>query len=632
MSKSIEERYKSLSELDHILFRPGMWIGSTKNESKQMFIYDSDNESMISKDIEYSPGLLKIIDEVISNSCDEYRRSTNLGLTQLHVSISKNGEVEVFDNGGIPVVMHKDAGCYVPEFLYGRLRTSSNYNDDEDRNVVGTNGVGGSLAVIFSTKFTVDTCDGKKMYHRTWKNNMKEMCNDLKISDTQKHFTKLHFFIDFDKFDCGTEFSDDFISVIEKRCIDAAAANLGLKVTFEFKDGENSRKNTWKFSKFDQYIDLYKDYIDIEEGIKFEDDMKSVWVYPSGNINIGFVNGAECSKGTHIKGIRSFINNALVDVLQKKEKIDVTARQVDSKYSVFICIDVVNPSYSSQTKEELTTPVEKFSRDENYVFSVPDKFLSKVIKSEIYNIVIDWYKQKTAAEDIAKIRKLNKQAGKKLLRSDKFINCNSRKPEEKCLYIAEGASAVAGFRISRDPQTQACYEMRGVPLNTYGMTPVQIMKNQVFSDLINIIGLKWGEENTPDKLNFNKIVINSDMDPDGNHIAGLLIMFFSYFPELFKYGIICRNISPIIIAEKGNDTKTYFTLKEYKSDEKKLKGYKIKYVKGLGTLPNKFYKDMMRNPHYQVYTYNDLCEGVLRHWFAKGIASERRETLSTEVQ
>ena len=121
------------------------------------------------------------------------------------------------------------------------------------------------------------------------------------------------------------------------------------------------------------------------------------------------------------------------------------------------------------------------------------------------------------------------------------------------------------------------------------------------------------------------------MDPDGNHIAGLLIMFFNNFPELFEYGIICRNISPIIIAEKGNDCKTYFTLKEYKKDENKLNGYIVKYIKGLGTLPNKFYKDMMRHPHYQVYSKDEFSDGILRHWFAKGNASERRDTLSTEV-
>lgn len=628
--KTIEQKYKTVSELDHILLRSGMYIGSTKEEESQMFLYDAETKIMELKNVMYVPGLLKIIDEVISNSCDEFRRKDNMGLTQLSVTINSNGKVVIEDNGGIPVVKHSDVGCYLPEFIFGMLRTSSNYDDNEDRTGIGTNGLGVKIGNIFSKNFSVATADGKNEIEIIWKNNMREVISHGKPNKTNKHYTKTSFDIDFDQFEVQ-EFSSDFIDIIEKRCIDAAAANLGLKVVFEYKDKEDGRKSSWKFSKFDQYIDLYNGYVDVEDGINIADDMKQIWVYPSGNINIGFVNGAECSKGTHIKAVRQEINNAVAEHISKKHKIDVTARGVDNKYSMFICIDVVNPAYNSQTKEELTTPVERFSRNESYKFEVAQAFLNKICKSEIVNIVLDWYKQKVAAEDMAKIRKLNKQAGKKLLRSDKFIDCNSRKREEKVLYIAEGSSAVAGFRSARDPQTQACYEMRGVPLNSYGMTPIQIMKNQVFSDIVNIIGLKWGEKNVPEKLNFNKIVINSDMDPDGNHIAGLLIMFFNNFPELFEYGMICRNISPIIIAENGKRTKTYFTMKEYKNDEKNLKGFTIKYIKGLGTLPNAFYRDMMRNPHYQVYTIDELSEGVLRHWFAKGNAAERRETLSSKV-
>lgn len=630
--QKIEDIYKEMDEITHILERPGMWVGSVKEEQKQMFLYDTESQVMELKEVSYIPAMLKVIDEVISNSCDEYRRITNMGLNTINVTICSDGHIEVKDNGGIPIIKHKTAGCYIPEFIFGRLRTSSNYNDDEDRNVIGTNGVGSALANVFSKEFIIESADRKNKFHRTWKDNMRTVCDDLKVTKCEDHFTKTTLWLDFSRFDTkDTTFTMDFVDIIEKRCIDAAAANLGLKVVFEYKDAENGRRSSWKFSKFDQYIDLYNGYVDVEDGIKIADDMKQIWVYPSGNINIGFVNGAECSKGTHIKAVRQEINNAVAEHIIKKHKLDVTARGVDNKYSMFICIDVVNPAYNSQTKEELTTPVERFSRVDGYKFEIEQSFLNKVCKSEIVNIVLDWYKQKAAAEDQAKIRKLNKEAGKKLLRSDKFIDCNSRKREEKVLYIAEGSSAVAGFRSARDPQTQACYEMRGVPLNSYGMTPIQIMKNQVFSDIVNILGLKWGEKNVPEKLNFNKIVINSDMDPDGNHIAGLLIMFFNNFPELFEYGMICRNISPIIIAENGKETKTYFTMKEYKNDEKNLKGFTIKYIKGLGTLPNAFYRDMMRNPHYQVYTIDELSEGVLRHWFAKGNAAERRETLSSKV-
>lgn len=634
VKKKIEEIYREMDEITHILERPGMWVGSVKEEQKQMFLYNTESKVMETREITYIPAMLKVVDEVISNSCDEYRRPTNMGLNKLKVTISSDGWVEIEDNGGIPIVMHPTANCYVPEFIFGRLRTSSNYNDDEDRMVIGTNGVGSGLANVFSKKFIIESADTKNKFQRTWKDNMRTLCDDLIVEKCSDHYTCTKFWLDFKRFDTKAKtFSDDFIDIIEKRCIDAAAANLGLKVIFEYKDKENGRKSQWKFTKFDQYIDLYNGFVEVDEGIKFADDMKQVWVYPSGNINIGFVNGAECSKGTHIKAVRNEINTRVAEFMNKKNKIDVTPRQIDNKYSMFICINVVNPAYNSQTKEELTTPVERFSRDENYTFEVPDNFLNKVCKSEIINIVLDWYKQKSAAEDLAQIRKLNKQAAKKLLRSDKFIDCNSRKREEKQLFVYEGDSAKAGFRTARDPQTQAAYIMRGVPLNTYGMSAVQVMKNQVFSDMVNILGLKWGEYNDATKLNFNKICIASDADQDGSKIASLLLVFFNHFPELFEQGIVCRLISPIIIATKGTEKRKYYTMKEFEKDEKKLgSGWKIKYCKGLGGLNDAETREMMRQPIFHTFTKDEMADSMLRRWFAKGIASERKDMMKADLE
>lgn len=634
VKKKIEEIYREMDEITHILERPGMWVGSVKEEQKQMFLYNTESKVMETREITYIPAMLKVVDEVISNSCDEYRRPTNMGLNKLKVTISSDGWVEIEDNGGIPIVMHPTANCYVPEFIFGRLRTSSNYNDDEDRMVIGTNGVGSALASVFSKKFIVESADTKNKFRRTWKDNMRTLCDDLVVEKCSGHYTCTKFWLDFKRFDTNAKtFNDDFIDIIEKRCIDAAAANLGLKVIFEYKDSENGRKSQWKFTKFDQYIDLYNGFVEVDEGIKFADDMKQVWVYPSGNINIGFVNGAECSKGTHIKAVRNEINTRVAEFMNKKNKIDVTPRQIDNKYSMFICINVVNPAYNSQTKEELTTPVERFSRDENYTFEVPDNFLNKVCKSEIINIVLDWYKQKSAAEDLAQIRKLNKQAAKKLLRSDKFIDCNSRKREEKQLFVYEGDSAKAGFRTARDPQTQAAYIMRGVPLNTYGMSAVQVMKNQVFSDMVNILGLKWGEYNDATKLNFNKICIASDADQDGSKIASLLLVFFNHFPELFEQGIVCRLISPIIIATKGTEKRKYYTMKEFEKDEKKLgSGWKIKYCKGLGGLNDAETREMMRQPIFHTFTKDEMADSMLRRWFAKGIASERKDMMKADLE
>ena len=152
--KTVEEKYKSMDEISHILMRSGMYVGSNKFEEKDAFIYNHKTGKFEMKIINYIPAMLKVVDEVISNSVDEFRRKDNMGLTELYIRIDKdNGEIIVRDNGGIPIVKHKEAGIYIPEFIFGQLRTSSNYDDTEDRNVIGTNGIGVKIANIFSSEF-----------------------------------------------------------------------------------------------------------------------------------------------------------------------------------------------------------------------------------------------------------------------------------------------------------------------------------------------------------------------------------------------------------------------------------------------------------------------------------------------
>ena len=535
--KSIEERFKSMSEKEHILTRPGMWVGSIKYEEAQQFIYDVDEAKMKVADVAYK-------------------------------------------------------------------------------------------------QYEITSADGKKQYHRTWSNNM-EINDDLKISVTCDHFTETKFLLDYDRFDEHEEsyITEDFISIIEKRCIDAAAANQGLTTIFEYIENDKTiRKAEWNFKTFEEYIELYSDYIDQENCISFKDKQKQVWIYPDGGLNIGFVNGAECSKGTHIKAIRNEINNAIAAQILQKNKFDISPRNVDGKYTMFCIYHVANPSYNSQTKVELTTPVERFSLEPDYKFSIPDKFIKDCCKSEIVNIVIDWYKQKAEVEDQKTIRKLNKQAKTKV-RSEKFIDANTKVRKDRELWLFEGASAAASFRVARNPQTQAAYLLRGKPLNTIALGPSKITKNQEFSDVISILGLQWGEVNKADNLNFGKIVLCTDADEDGNSICGLLLTFFGiHFPELFDEGLICRAISPIIVAETAKDYKAYYKLEDYRKEMNSLKGYKIKYVKGLGTLSAPEFKEMMQKPIYHYFTKDDIYELSLRSWFGKGNASERKAMLKEDVE
>jgi len=633
-TKTIETKYQSLSEIDHILFRSGMYIGSVKEEMRSMFLYDIDDAKMLMDEVSYTPGLLKLVDEIVSNTGDEFRRKDNMGLTDIEVDVYRNGHFRIRDNGGIPVTIHKEAGVYVPEFIFGRLRTSSNYDDSEERDVIGTNGIGSKICVIFSNRFSVYTADGKKSYFRSWSDNMKKMNDDMKVTSCKDHFTEFQFDVDWTRFEDVNEVTDDFAAIIEKRIIDLCAANTGLNAHFRFIDGsEVVRDVEWSFKTFDEYIELYSDYIDRENVITFQDKQKQVWVYPDGGLNIGFVNGAECSKGTHIKAIRNEINNAIATQILSKNKIDVGSRNVDGKYTMFCVYHIANPSYNSQTKEELTTPVERFSMEKGYKFSIPDKFIKDCCKSEIVNIVLDWYKQKQEVEDQKTVRKLNKQAKNKMRNNDKFIDANTKRAQDKQLWIFEGDSAQSGFRVARDPQTQAAYMLRGKILNVHGMTPSKIMDNKELSDIITILGLQWGQKNKPEDLNFGKIVICTDSDEDGSCIAGLLLNFFGrLFPELFDAGMICRSISPIITAQKGNDMKKYYTLPEYKEDEKNLKGYKITYLKGIGTQEDDLYKEMMQKPIFHYFTKDELADISLNAWFGKNQSADRRNMLKSDVE
>lgn len=624
MTKTIEQKYRELSEQEHVLARPGMYVGSVKEETTTQFVFDREDQVMRQREVTYVPAMLKLVDEVLSNSCDEFRRPENLGLTQVKMTIMKDDIIVIEDNGGIPVVKHKEAGVMLPQFIFGRMRTSSNYNDDEDRAGLGTNGVGSALSNIFSKYFGVMTDDGKKRWLGNWRNNMSEFYDErIEKSVKKNHGTRTTFMLDMSRFETDKKFSQDFKDILLTRCVNAAAANPGL--TVKFTDEQTSGE--YCFKDFKDYIDLYRDYLTLKDSIEYKEKGKTVYVYPDGAINIGFVNGGICNKGTHIKALHSFINTSICEFLKKKDKIDLLPRQINGNYSMFCDITISNPDYDSQTKETLTTPIEKFYKDESEKFELPSKFLDSVVKSEIVNNVRDWYKKKCEAEDQRAIRKINREINKGLKRPDKYITCTSKKKQEKQLWIFEGDSAKAAFRNCRNPQTQAGYIMRGVPKNAADLSPVETMKNEVYNDLVTVLGLKFGSDFKIDDLKYGKIVISSDMDDDGHHIAGLLISFFNKWPELFEKGIVVRSISPIIVAKKGKLIKNFYSMDEYKKEATKMKsGWTFKFTKGLGGLNNQESKEMYQSPHFQVFKKDELADSVMRKWF-RADSDTRKELL-----
>ena len=217
-TKTIEEKYKSLTPEEHVLHRPGTYIGSTVTEDVEMFVLD--NGRFVKKTLKYNPGFIKLFDEIISNSVDESKRKgTKLDTIKVEVDV-KNNTIQVYDNGGIEVAMHKETKMYVPQMIFGTLRSGSNFDDNENRSWVGTNGLGSSLCNIFSEEFKVETADSKQRFTMVWKENMTKK-SDVKIDRTSQHYTRITYRPDLKRFGMKSIDNDTF-KIIEKRVYEIA--------------------------------------------------------------------------------------------------------------------------------------------------------------------------------------------------------------------------------------------------------------------------------------------------------------------------------------------------------------------------------------------------------------------------
>ena len=631
----IQNRYKKLDEIDHVLARPGMYVGSIKNELKDFFLYDPDEGKLTTCETEYCPALLKLVDEVISNSCDEYRRKTNMGLTEVEVSIDSNGTFVCRDNGGIPVVLHKEENMYIPAMIFSQLRTSSNYDDSDARTGIGLNGLGAKLSAIFTTEFIVETADRKKSFKESWSNNLRTPNNDQEIKSSKEHYTRLTYKFDLSRFDGIDCLSDEFAAIVEKRCIDAAAANNGLRVVFRhLTDGTEKRMSEWKFDSFEDYISMYSEYIETSELLKTSADNYEIFFCPSGSLSIGFVNGASCDKGTHIRCTQNAINESVAAFIKSKKKTEIVAKDVQGKYSVFCNFTVVNPSYDSQTKENLVTPESRFLGDnETFKLELQKQFTDKICKSDVIDYVLDYLKTKMNAEEQKALRKTQKDNERRRLDPDKYVACASS--GEGCeLYLFEGLSAGSAFRVARaDARHQAAFCMRGLGLNCLDVKATKAMANAEINQIVQIIGLKFNEYNKKENLRFDKIIITTDADYDGAHISSLLlVMFNTYFPELFDQHMVYRCLSPIIIATKGKERKKFYTMKEYEAEKANLSGYTFKYFKGLGGQSLEDYKYMLGpNKKLELFQKDSNANLSIHKWFGKKTSKDRKDAVKDEV-
>jgi hypothetical protein len=276
--RKVEDVYKKLSQLEHILLRPDTYIGSTEKQTAALWVYDggplgaaaaaagtssaapaaaaSAHPRLSFRQVTYAPGLYKIFDEILVNAADHKVRDASMDTLRVDIDAA-SGLVSVWNNGGgIPVEVHKGEGVYVPELIFGHLLTSSNYDDDEKKVTGGRNGYGAKLANIFSREFVVETADGArsgKRYRQVFERNMSRRSEpEVGPCPRGENWTRIAFRPDLPKFDMreGEPLEADTVALMRKRVFDIAGVlGKGVKV---FLDGARVPVRS-----FAEYVDLY---------------------------------------------------------------------------------------------------------------------------------------------------------------------------------------------------------------------------------------------------------------------------------------------------------------------------------------------------------------------------------------
>lgn len=609
---SIEKKFRKLTDIEHVLLRPGMYVGSVKPREEDAFLPNEAGSFSLQK-ISYNPAFLKIFDEIISNSVDEHRRNPNLNKIEVTVDQS-TGMIKIWDNGGIPVVKHADHDEWVPELVFSNLKAGSNFNDEEDRLVAGTNGVGSTLTNIYSLKFLVRTCDGKHEFKQDFSENM-TMRTDAEVTNKRKSgYTEITFYPEFKRFTLSG-IDDTHLLMMKRRCIDLAACNPSLSISFN--------KEVLKFESFKDYC---LRYVQTDNFLYTSGPRWKLGLAPSSGSfqQVSFVNSVETRDGgTHVEDIVNRIVTWIRERMKKKFKLDLKPGEIRSHFFVFVQADIVNPAFSSQTKEKLITEGSAFGSR----LELDETFLKKIFASEIIQKILDWAQQKAQAEERRQLRELNKNASKaKVL---KLIDAKAKEGRTRCsLMIFEGDSASSAVRKYRDPMFQGAFPLRGKFLNVAELTPTKIIQNQEVKDLVSALGLKLGED--PTDLRYGKILIYADADPDGDSIAGLLVNFLGrYWPKLFEDKRVYRVMTPLVVAQQGTDKKLFYTATEFEfwSKNISLAKWDIGYKKGLASLQSDEYADIIKDPVMFAITGDRDLRGVLDSWFKSDPSYRKRKIL-----
>jgi DNA topoisomerase-2 len=631
------------TDKQHILDNPDTYIGSVEEIDSNMWIMSDTDDKIIEKNICYIPGLFKLFDEGIVNCRDHVVRMKNrfdnksenaLPVTHIDVSIEPDGTITMINDGNGIDVAQKE-GIWIPELVFGHLRTSTNYNKDEKKIVGGKNGFGFKLVLIWSSYGRIETVDhirGLK-YVQEYKNNLDEICKPSITKCKTKPYTKITFKPDYQRLGIPGP-SLDLIALLKKRVYDiSAVTDKTLKV--KYNDTLVPVKN------FEQYINMYIGDKTATPRVYEDSGLEGRWEYavaltPTNEfVQVSFVNGIHTAKGgKHVEYILNQITRKLCEFIEKKKKVKVNPNTIKEQLILFLRCDIENPSFDSQTKDFMNTPSSKFGSK----CDVSDKFIEKVAKMGVMDAAL----QLTEVKENKAAKKTDGSKSKSVRGIPKLTDANwagTDKSKDCIIIFCEGDSAKAGIisgLSSDDRNTIGVYPMKGKILNVRGEAVKKISENKEITEIKKILGLETGKnynniEDVYKNLRYGKVLFMTDQDLDGSHIKGLGINLFQ--SEWHSLAIIPGFIgfmnTPILKAKKGSTELEFYNDGEYNAwkEVNDTKGWKIKYYKGLGTSTGKEFREYFEKKKIVGFEHSETSDNAIDMVFNKKRADDRKDWL-----
>lgn len=567
---------KSLDYFEHIRKYPGMYIGS--------------------KD---AKGLLHCVKEILSNSIDEYLNGAG---STIIVEMLKNNGIRITDEGrGIPHGKHS-SGCSTLQACFGIANTGGKFDNATGQTGYNTSGgehgTGGKAVNALS----------KKMIVTTSREGLKETVEFSKGQFISHNEEK----IDPNITGTSVEFYPD-PTVLETIIFDVAAIRAmiqefsflckGLKFIFVTDDGR-AKEFYSEHGLFDFMTYLNKDKNLITSPIYFEqeEDKFKLEVAIAYNSSYSstvklYTNNIPQEKGTHLTGFKTAWTAGLntfarENKLLKEKETNLTGSDYEEGMVLILNFKMIDPVFKGQNKEELSS-----SEGRTYVQKLTSAAMKELFftnKKDLKTIVDKALNARKARAAAKKARDAVREPKKKetglrasLALSNKFIDCTSKDPKERKLFILEGVSAGAAAIEARNPKTDCIYLLRGKILSPLKSDTTKLLQNQEISDLVRIIGGGFGNTFDVNKMNFDKIVIFSDSDSDGDQICLLLMgLFYTYMKDLVLAGKLYRGAAPLYTLTKGKEEHLFYTDKEYRNWQAKnsTSGYTVLRGKGTGEM------------------------------------------------